>query len=135
MSLYYGGKTDSEKNRTFKLTQPLIKYKTVKGKKEEQIDPTGKATGDSPWVAARKLARRILRSHIAEGHSPFGGKPFKFTIKEITRGGKGKEFTYLGWNQLTKNVVKKIAGKRIVQSIDVGLKKHGKANNNSSNNK
>ena len=42
---------------------------------------------------------------MADGKSPFNIPKFKFSIVEITRGGKGKQYSYYGENKLKKYVV------------------------------
>ena len=124
-----------EKNRTFTLSEPLIKFKGSKGKKMDQENPYGKFEGKFPSVAARKAANGIIHSMGLEGKDIFKLKKFKFGLIEITRNSTNEVRYYYGYNALTKTVTKNINGKKIPQSIDAKVIKitDAQANNKANN--
>ena len=128
------------KTRNFTLTEPLIKFKEYKGKKVEQENPYGSFDGSDPYPAARKAARKILRSKKLEGENIFKLPKFKFSIVEKTRGSKNKVYHYYGWNELKKPMKKDFGPRTETIEIEARVQKfvpssnNNKSNNNKSNN-
>ena len=140
MTIYYGGaEDDSSKKRSFRLTEPMIKYHKYKGQKQKQNDPYGHFVGDSPYAAARKACNKIIHSLMADGKSPFGIQKFKFTVVEITRGSKGKHYSYYGENKLKKAIKKDFGGGKFeTVSVDAkitSIKKSNSVKKSGTNNK
>ena len=141
MTIYYGGavEDDSSKKRSFRLTEPLIKYHMYKGQKQKQNDPYGHFIGDSPYAAARKACNKIIHSLMADGKSPFSIQKFKFTVVEITRGSKGKQYSYYGENKLKKAIKKDFGGGKLeMVSVDAkitSIKKSNSVKKSETNNK
>ena len=92
----------SEK-RHFRLTDPLIVKKKVKGKAENQDDKHGSFYSTTPSGAAKKAFNAIFSSLLLENKNKNGKvEHFVFSIREATQGSAKKEYTYVGEGKVLK---------------------------------
>ena len=125
-----------EKERSYTLVEPLIKFKKMHGKIVEQDNKYGKFDGSYPSVAARKAAKAIIQSLRYEGKDIFNLPEFEFSLKEITRGSSHKISHWCGSNKLKKMKMKKYTnGKTEPQYIEAKAIKIKYKNNKKMNNK
>ena len=122
------------KDRVFSLTEPLIKFREYKGEKVEQENPYGSFDGTDPYPAARKAARKIIRSKKLEGEDIFNLPEFKFSIVEKTRGSKNKVYHYIGHNNLKKPMKKSFGPRTETIEIEARIRKYNPNSNNKKNN-
>jgi hypothetical protein len=60
---------------------------------------TGRFESKTPRGAGLKAARRLFKE------APPSKREIRFTIREITRGSEGKEFTYIGVKRMLEDAV------------------------------
>lgn len=78
----------------------LVEVKDTTGRAKGKANLGGRFMGVTPAQAARKAMSRVCRSSAIRGQCTL-----ILTIRETTRGGDHKEFTYRGKRKLSPTVV------------------------------
>ena len=80
---FVGGRPKKDNEKTYKLTEPLIKFRRVNKKAVPQTDQYGSVRDTDASKAARKMAKRIITSkELESGKNINGTTPVRFTMIE-----------------------------------------------------
>ena len=80
---FVGGRPKKDNEKTYKLTEPLIKFRRVNKKAVPQTDQYGSVRDTDASKAARKMAKRIITSkELESGKNINGTTTVRFTMIE-----------------------------------------------------